>query len=148
VDLTPLTFSYQVGGSVPTSKTVSTSSTSTALPFSLSAAASIGGTWLFAQAQGAAITPNPFTVSVDPARLAPGTYTGTVTITATGGSPQQIPVTLKVTNDPQLVPSAGSLIFVYQYNRPVPQPPPASPRQPGNHRGRQSTAAHSSARSS
>ncbi|MBZ5625458.1 MAG: hypothetical protein LAQ69_43195 [Acidobacteriia bacterium] len=42
---------------------------------------------------------------MNPASLAPGNYTGTITVTASGAanSPQQITVNLKVTNDPVIV---------------------------------------------
>jgi uncharacterized protein (TIGR03437 family) len=62
-------------------------------------------------------------VSVNPAGLTPGTYNGTVTITAPGASnsPQKIAVTLTVTSRPTISVSPGALNYAYQSGGDLPQ---------------------------
>jgi len=87
-----LNFTYQQGNPNPASQSISVTSSGTPLSF---VATSSGGSWLSALALGVT-TPSTVSVSVNPAGLAPGTYNGTVTITASGatGSPQTVAVTL------------------------------------------------------
>ena len=115
-----LTFTYQLNGAVPATQYVTCTATSGTLSFAISA--SSGASWLSVPATGA--TPAPFAVTVNPAGLPPGTYSGTITVTGTGAGngPQQIPVTLKITNDPMIVASATSLAFPYQIAQATPSP--------------------------
>jgi uncharacterized protein (TIGR03437 family) len=101
-----LSFTYQVGTSAPAAQNVTVTSTNGAAPLTL-AANSTGGSWLSVPATATAGT--AFPVTVNPAGLAPGTYTGTVTVNSQGAanSPQTINVTLKVTNDPVIIVSAN-----------------------------------------
>ncbi|MEZ5351022.1 MAG: hypothetical protein R2762_00165 [Bryobacteraceae bacterium] len=61
-------------------------------------------------------------VTANPGGLTPGTYNGTIRLTATGASnsPIDVPVTLRVTNDPLLRVSPSSVVFTYQTNGPLP----------------------------
>jgi len=128
-----LTFTYQTGTAVPAAQNVTVNSTSGAAGLSITSATATGGSWLSVAGAGTAGTAIP--VSVSPTGLAPGTYTGTISVAAFGAanSPQTISVTLKVTNDPVIVVSANgcstavfntcSLTFADQIgqNPPLPQ---------------------------
>jgi hypothetical protein len=110
-----LNFTYQQGGSVPPSQSISVTSSGTALTF---VATSSGGSWLSALALSVT-TPGTVSVSVNPAGLAPGTYNGTVTITSAGaaGSPQTAAVKLVVSAGnatSSLAVSPSTLQFTYQ----------------------------------
>ncbi len=104
-----LTYNYQVNGATPAAQNVTVTSTSGSLPFSISATTTTGGPWLSVPSGGISGNATPFAVSVNPAGLATGTYNGTVTVTASGAAngSVQIPVTLKVANDPLLTLSAN-----------------------------------------
>ncbi|MGI8991789.1 MAG: BACON domain-containing protein [Bryobacteraceae bacterium] len=116
-----LTFAFQAGGQAPASQTFSVTGTAS-LPFTVAAAATSGGNWLSATpASGSAsATATPITVSVNPAGLAPGAYSGSVTVVATGASnsPQVVNVTLVVTSIPP--PSLTALVNAASFvNGPV-----------------------------
>ncbi|MFN0100660.1 MAG: BACON domain-containing protein [Bryobacteraceae bacterium] len=115
-----LQFTYQVGGTLPASQTITPSSTSSAISYSVVPQAT-GGNWLIVN-PAAGATPNPISVGVDPSGLAAGTYTGTVTVTGTGtgNAAQSVPVTLTITNNPILTVSTASLTFNYQRGRDIP----------------------------
>ena len=102
-----LSFSYLAGGPVPAVQTVAVSGT-TALPFTVAATAT-GGNWL-AVSPVSGTTPGNVAVSLTPAGLAAGTYTGTVTIASgsASNSPQTVAVTLVVTAIPP--PSLTALV--------------------------------------
>jgi hypothetical protein len=108
-----LSFSYQSGGATPAAQTVNLTSSST---LGYTVAASPG--WL-SVTPASGNTPGSLSVSVNPAGLAAGTYTGTVTITASGASnsPQKVAVTLAVTGTPPTNPSLnvtpGTVTFTY-----------------------------------
>ena len=115
-----LKFTYQFGGAIPPTQTITPSSTSTAISYSVVPQAT-GGNWLTVNPV-AGTTPNPITVGVDPSGLAAGTYTGTVSVTGTGtgNAAQSVPVTLTITNNPILTVSNSSLTFNYQRGRDIP----------------------------
>src|SRR5207247_9441521 len=87
-----LTFNYQLGGATPAAKTVNVTATSGTLAYSL--AQSANSPWLIIPNAGS--TAAPFSVSVNPAGLTPGTYNATISVTAAtpGSTAQQIPVVL------------------------------------------------------
>jgi uncharacterized protein (TIGR03437 family) len=101
-----LTFQQVANSTVsPSAQTVNVTSSPTGLPFTVSATAANGGTWLSAAVVSGGSTsssgtaPASVQVTVSGANsFATGTYTGTVTITSPGaaGSPITIPVTLNV----------------------------------------------------
>jgi hypothetical protein len=107
-----LSFSYQSGGSLPSSKSVTVGSNGSALSFTTATSAA----WLsVSPASGS--TPGTLSVGVSPSGLSAGTYNGTVTITAAGAanSPQTVNVTLTVTAAvPNLRLSPGAFTFTYQ----------------------------------
>ncbi|MBV9145036.1 MAG: hypothetical protein JO065_03915 [Acidobacteria bacterium] len=107
---TSLSFNYSTGGTAPAAQTFSVSSSGAALTYTVAAS---GGTWL--SATGGGTTPGNVSVSVNPAGLAAGTYTGTVSVAATGSSnsPQNVAVTLTVATPPNLSVTPTALAFTY-----------------------------------
>ena len=107
---TSLAFSYTQGGTAPAAKTLSVSSSGTALTYTVSMS---GGSWL--TAKGGGTTPGSVSAAVNPTGLNAGTYNGSVVITSTtaSNSPKTIPVTLTVTSTtpapPPPPPSGGTL---------------------------------------
>jgi uncharacterized protein (TIGR03437 family) len=90
---TSLSFNFVPGGNVPAAQAV-TVSTSDSSPVNISAQTNDGGKWLlFSPAN--LTTPGTLSVSVNTASLTGGTYSGTVTVTASNNV-TQIPVTLVV----------------------------------------------------
>lgn len=114
----PVTFNYQLGAAKPADQTVNVTATSGSLAYTV--AVSANTPWLSATANGS--TAAPFAVSVNPSGLTPGTYNGSVTVTGTtaGSGTQQIPVILKVTNDPSIVTNFSSLAFPFQIGQATP----------------------------
>jgi len=109
-----LGFAYQVGGNVPAAQSVQlTASDGSVLVFT--AAASSSGNWL-SVAPASGTTPATLSVSVSPAGLAAGNYSGNITITAgTAGGPQTVvPVSLTVTIATAVSVNPASLSFSYQ----------------------------------
>jgi hypothetical protein len=108
-----LSFTYQTGGSTPAAQPVTLSSSSALNYTAVSSAA-----WLNATPASGA-TPASLSVSVNPAGLAVGNYSGTLTVTASGASnsPQKIAVSLAVTSassgNPSLNVAPGTLTFTY-----------------------------------
>ena len=122
VPATPLSFTYQVGGPVPVTQSVTP--TSTGAPGTQATyTAAANQTWLIVPT-GTLTTPNPVSIGVNPINLGPGNYSGIVTFTSTtaGSVGQQVAVTLQVTNNPSLVTSPGSLIFAFQVGQQQPAP--------------------------
>jgi uncharacterized protein (TIGR03437 family) len=106
-----VSFQYQQGASAPPA--IDVAITSTGAPLQISASASKG----FIHASVAsATTPTTIHVSVDPAGLSPGAYTGEVLVSspAAGNSPLSIPVTLKITPAPTLIVAPNALPFYAQ----------------------------------
>jgi uncharacterized protein (TIGR03437 family) len=89
-----LGFDYQAGTSAPPAQTVAVSSTPSGSTFRVDASTR-SGTWLTATSSSP-ITPANLSVSVNPAGLVAGTYTGTVALTPSNGNAISIPVTLIV----------------------------------------------------
>jgi uncharacterized protein (TIGR03437 family) len=127
LSLTPnaLEFTWQMGAAAPASKTITPISTGAAMNYTVAAATATGAAWLTAITQ-TGVTPNPIGIGVNPAGLTPGTYEGTVTVTATGAGnpPQQVPVTLRVTNDALIAingtATPATTLFNYQVGTALP----------------------------
>ncbi len=97
-DAQTLSFAATQGGSAVSQQVHVTNSGSGSLDFTVSAATSSGGSWLSLSAtSGSATSSSPASISViaTPGSLAPGTYSGTVTVAGAGKS-IGIPVTLSV----------------------------------------------------
>jgi uncharacterized protein (TIGR03437 family) len=79
--------------------------------------ANSGGSWLQAAVTGTPPTVVTALINTSVAQtLAPGTYTGFITITPTTGAPATVQVTLVVSAAPQLTVAPSSLSFYYQVN--------------------------------
>ncbi|HTS65331.1 MAG TPA: IPT/TIG domain-containing protein [Candidatus Acidoferrales bacterium] len=112
-----LSFLYQLGGSPPADQTVNVTATSGSLAYAISQSAN--SPWLTVPNAGS--TAAPFTVHVNPSALAPGTYSATINITpANSSTSQQIPVVLKVSNDPFITSSVSSMAFPFQLGQTAP----------------------------
>ena len=110
-----LSFSVELGAANPAPQSlVVTSTNSTPQSFVVAVSTTDGNAWLVAPTTGS--TSAPIGISVNPAGLAPGNYTGAVMITGvgTGNGTQQVPVTLKVSNDPAIVTDFANLAMPYQ----------------------------------
>lgn len=90
---TSLSFAYQLGGAVPAAQAI-TVTTSDGASFSVTAVTNDGNPWLLVS-PAAAASPGTINISVSPASLASGTYTGTVTV-AGPSQTAQVTVTLTV----------------------------------------------------
>jgi uncharacterized protein (TIGR03437 family) len=114
-----LTFTQVAGGPAPQPQTVAVTGSPGPINFSLTTSAQNNGTWLTAStgspAASSGTTPASVQVAVSAGSLTPGTYTGTVTITAPGatGSPISIPVVLNVVSAQTLSAAPTSLSFSY-----------------------------------
>jgi uncharacterized protein (TIGR03437 family) len=114
-----LSFDYQIGGSVPPMQSVSvTTSTGAALGFSVSGSSAPAG-WLGVSSNSAS-TPATASVSVNPAGLAPGVYSGSVTLTPSSGQAVAIPVGLTVRGTPTVSASPASVAFTWRQGDPKP----------------------------
>lgn len=109
-----LSFDYQEGGANPAAQQLSVSS-GTSVAINVAASTNSGGSWLSAT-PGSGNTPQSVSVSVNPAGLVPGAYSGTVTVTSAGAgnSPQTAMVTLNVTAAPTISVAPSALTFDYQ----------------------------------
>jgi len=116
VSTTTLQFSYQTGGTVPAAQKVTVSSSGGAVSFTAAVATGIGTGWLTVS-PGSGSTPAELAVGVSPAALAPGSYTGTITVSApsASNSPQQVSVTLTVTAAPQPQPVVTKVVNAASY---------------------------------
>jgi uncharacterized protein (TIGR03437 family) len=90
-----LAFSYALGGSTPAPLSVAISTSNNAAVSFSATATTTSGKWLAVSPAGGT-TPASLTISVYPAGLAVGTYLGSVTISASGFTPQTVSVTLTV----------------------------------------------------
>jgi uncharacterized protein (TIGR03437 family) len=118
-----LNFTYPLGGNVPASQSVTVTATSGTLAYTIVVAGN--APWLSVPTNGT--TPTPFAVTINQpglAGLTPGTYSTTLNITGTGAGNgvQQIPVNLKITNDPNIVASVPSVSFPFQTGKAAPAP--------------------------
>jgi hypothetical protein len=120
VSPTTLSFSYQIGGTIPAAQTISVASDASSLSYTASAS---GGSWLTALPVSGT-TPGSISVSISPAGLTAGVYSGDVIVQATGaGNTAQI-VTASLTvidpTAPQLTATPSSLTFDYTIGTPAP----------------------------
>ena len=111
-----LTFVSEVNQPAPPGQTVQITSANGA-PVSWTAASSAA--WLSASPTSGT-TPGQLTVSVNPAGLAPGTYTGSIRITAGDGSLTLVLVTYTIADVPALVITPPVLVFTTTSNSVAP----------------------------
>jgi uncharacterized protein (TIGR03437 family) len=113
---TSLSFIAQANGGPPPPLPVWITSTGAALPYSVTS----NQPWLQAIA-ATAMTPGSLAVYVNPGGLAPGIYSGTLTVSSTGLT-LTIPVTLEITSGPLLRLSQQSVTYNYQTGQALPSP--------------------------
>jgi len=97
----PSALTFASSGTTPPAQTIQVTSSASAIAFTTSVSTSSGGNWLSATPAGGN-TPLGVSVTANPAGLATGTYTGTVSVASTGASnsPQTVGVTFNVTAVP------------------------------------------------
>jgi uncharacterized protein (TIGR03437 family) len=124
VNLSPAAINIvTVPGAALAMRTIALTSTDSSMPLNFTATAvtnPIGLTWL-SVAPNTGNSPATLNVTINPANLQPGVYTGSINVssTAAGVSPQSIPVTLTVaTGTAQVTPS--TLTFTQATGGPVP----------------------------
>jgi uncharacterized protein (TIGR03437 family) len=131
-----LTFTYELGGAIPAAQSVTAQSTAVLptsttgqLPILVSYTTTNNAGWLSVSPTANLNTGTPFTVTVNPATLLPGTYNGTITVTpapgaAAGNGAQTIAVTLTVANDPSIVANGSAtpvpITFPYEIGQAAP----------------------------
>jgi trimeric autotransporter adhesin len=125
VPTTGPTFTYQINGSVPAPQSVQITSSTSGLNIAASASPNNSGPNFLEVAPATGTTPQSLTLTINPTilqTLGPGTYTETVSLTASGAgnSPQSFDVTLTVSSNPVLIGSQQSLNFNYQVGQTAP----------------------------
>jgi uncharacterized protein (TIGR03437 family) len=102
-----LHYVYQIGGNLPQAQAVTVAANSV-VAFTASAS---GGSWL-SVSPASGTTPANLSISVNPAGLLAGTYSGNITIDSTGASnsPQSIPITLNVSAPPLPLPTITAVV--------------------------------------
>lgn len=114
-----LSFAALSNGSAPPQQQVLVTSSGSALPFNVQVNATPTGWLQVAPTNGT--TPQSLTISVSPSLLAPGNYTGTITVVPVNqGVGQSITVNLAVGGGNSLTASPPGLIFSYNTSGPAP----------------------------
>ena len=114
VSPTSLSFSAAYGGSAPATQTLTVSSASGSSSVSFTAAATSTGNWL-SVTPASGTTQGTLTVSVNQSSLNAGNYSGNITVTPSGGTAVNVPVSLSVVSQPSISVSPASLVFGFQY---------------------------------
>ena len=125
VDKVAIAFTHTIGAAkLPAAQTVNTKSTPTGVNYALAVTgpAPAQGAWLLPSVY-AGRAPQAISLQVNPTGLAAGSYTATLTITATSGSPAPVAtvtVTLVVgTPAPSITTSPTALNFTYITGQPI-----------------------------
>jgi uncharacterized protein (TIGR03437 family) len=125
-----LTFQYQLGATtLPAVQTLQVTSVPAGAAFTVAVTgAQFNAAWLLLSASSGA-APSSLKVQVNPTGLSAGTYTGTITIAETAGTPfKNIAVTLVISSPPPtLVASPTALNFSYIIGNPIPDPSLTNP---------------------
>jgi uncharacterized protein (TIGR03437 family) len=111
-----LSFSFQPGGAAPPSQALAISSSGGA---GLGFTTAVSANWI-AVTPTSGTTPASLTVFVQPYALQAGVHAATITIAASGGNSQVIPVSLVIAAGAMLTASPGSLSFTQVQGGPVP----------------------------
>jgi hypothetical protein len=109
-----LSFAYQIGQGQPQSQTVTVGSASGQVGYTVVPSQNSSGTNWLSVSTTTGVAPGSFAVGVNIAGLAPGAYTGTITVTPTNGAAQTIPVTFVVSQTALLVATPNSISFTAQ----------------------------------
>ena len=114
-----LSFAAMPGGGNPPAQSVQVTSNGAALSFRVASSAN----WLKAAATTSQ-TPGAISISVDATKVAVGTYSGTVTVSASGVESQTIGVSLTVSTLPLLTVSPAEMDVTYVADGEFPSPQP------------------------
>jgi uncharacterized protein (TIGR03437 family) len=116
-----LSFSASSKGA-PTTQNVTVLGSVPGLAFAVSAITANGGNWL-SSGTASGNTPDLLSITADPSSLAPGTYTGTITIVPAAATPPSLIVTVTFTVGtalaPQLTVDQPNLSFTYPKGAPA-----------------------------
>jgi len=108
---TALSFNYTTGSAAPAGQSVAVSTSNGAsAAFTVSASTTSNGSWLQVS-PSAGNSPASFVASFVPGSLTAGTYTGTITVSATGFTSTSVPVTVVVTQPKAVIQVTGSAVF-------------------------------------
>jgi sugar lactone lactonase YvrE len=112
-----LSFRATSNGSVTDPQTLGLGGSLFGLPFSATVRTTSGGGWLRVSA-ASGIVPAALSITADPRNLAPGTYNGSITITAPNASPVTVAVSFTVAdpNPPKLGYDPGQVTFTVAEN--------------------------------
>jgi uncharacterized protein (TIGR03437 family) len=129
---TSLSFAYTQGATAPPPSQQVQITSGASVSVSVVASTSNGVPWLSAAYEGNS-TPLNITVSVNPAGLSSGKFTGTIAVnsSAAGNSPLLIPVTFSVSPQPVLQALPPAANFVYTQGGPLPAPLPITIQSTG-----------------
>ncbi len=121
ITVTPgaLSFTASQNGTQPASKTL-TVSAATHVSFSARASAETGGNWLSISPSGNLTTNRTLTVSVNQSGVAPGSYSGTITLVANRRT-TTVPVSLTVNAAVTVNPTSLTFNGTLNANNPLPQ---------------------------
>ncbi|MBI4910244.1 MAG: hypothetical protein HY820_41885 [Acidobacteria bacterium] len=98
-----LSFDYSLGSSAPAAQSVAVATSGINLSYIVTFTTTTGGNWL-SVTPTSGTTPSSFSVQASPLNLAPGTYTGQITITSSASNnPILLPVTFIVRPGRQLL---------------------------------------------
>jgi uncharacterized protein (TIGR03437 family) len=116
-----LNFTQTSGGAAPAAQSINITTTGVPLTFSILTNVSTSANWLSVNPTSGT-TPGMVSVGVNAGTLAPGTYTGTVTITSptAANSPQTVTVNLTVGQPQNIAVSPTSLNFGNQFGSAAP----------------------------
>jgi uncharacterized protein (TIGR03437 family) len=108
-----LNFAFQIGGTAPVSQNINVGDASNVNFTATAATSPSGGTWL-SVSPGSGSASGTLTVSVNTTGLTANTYTGTISIAATGAVTQTVNVSFVVSTLPTISSTPMSLSFTYQ----------------------------------
>jgi uncharacterized protein (TIGR03437 family) len=121
VSPTTLNFTQTAGGGAPAAQTINVTSSGSPLTYSVLTSVSTSVNWLSVNSTSGT-TAGTISVSANAGSLAPGNYTGTVTIASptAGNSPQTVTVNLTVGQPQNIAVTPTSLNFGSQFGSPAP----------------------------
>ena len=116
-----LSYSFSAGGTPPPSQQITLSSTTPGVAFTAASSVNTGTGWLNVT-PNSGTTNSSITVSVNPAGLTVGLYTGSVTIAAASAanSPVVIPVSFTIADEIRLGVNPSSITVDFQAGTPTP----------------------------
>jgi uncharacterized protein (TIGR03437 family) len=106
-----LSYSYQIGGTVPAAQAVQVTGNAASLPFAVVTSTTSGGNWLSTSASAGA-TPATLNVTANPGTLTAGSYQGTVTVAGSGTGPGSSTGTTNISVVLTITAGSPSITFV------------------------------------